>query len=795
MANEVPWPLLQWLIGARSRGFSPTEPPPAPAVVQTFPYADLDVTVLVYLGADPTADPSTWPEPVDMSARLTDDPITMTLGRPQGQRTLASGSCSFTLHNEAIPDSDGLGANAAGALSPLLASSAFFGDWDLGVPVKLLVDNVGADPPYSLFCGFAASIEQSIIPGVGGTTLSVVKVTLGGVVRQRSQGAVARSGLNRTILGSDPTLYWALSGGTLTEAFAPTAGDGDRIVIGTGPFAGSGVEPGNSLATWLDDGVRLYDANVLEQQVLLAGINGAISATPTRLVMDLTFVINTDTTLVSYSLLTDALSRLVGTGVQVSIYYDPSGGTPTLYVAVNDYGAAFFDSGSAALTLTTGVPHHMRLDLQDNGANVDARGYIDGALIVSHTFSGFQLTQYNFIEMMAGAATGDTEAVVSSAVVWEGTPGNLGNMAAAATTGYAGEAAHVRVQRVCLEEGIICQTSAIRGQLCGVQPIADVLAVLRDIELVDHGMLTELTTTWGLGYLSGTERYNLDAAMTIDLDTYRVTGGGFSGDVLTPVRNDQRIRNEWTISRPDGGEATDKDAANQALRGRFNDSAEVNAYSDDQLLDEASWRVHEGTFGGLRYRSMPLDLGANNGGSDGSSDLLGAWLALALGARIDRNNYPDTHPADTASVTLEGYTQALTRRSWVAAPVVEPFDPWVVGVYAGTSEVPGPAEPKRYSPVDSQVNSSFAANTGTSLSVAGASSDDLWSTTADFPFDIRLAPVGVTSGGVRSRVTAIGAPSGLVQTFTVEAATVNGVARTVPAGWAVTLWQPAVRAL
>jgi hypothetical protein len=117
-------------------------------------------------------------------------------------------------------------------------------------------------------------------------------------------------------------------------------------------------------------------------------------------------------------------------------------------------------------------------------------------------------------------------------------------------------------------------------------------------------------------------------------------------------------------------------------------------------------------------------------------------------------------------------------------------------VYADSGETPDPVEPKRYSPTESLVDVEFEAGSDTTLTVEDQTGgDDLWSTTADFPFDIRVAPAGYTTGGVRLRCTEISSPTGAVQDMTVEATVVNGVNRTIPTGWQVSLWQPAVYAL
>jgi hypothetical protein len=78
----------------------------------------------------------------------------------------------------------------------------------------------------------------------------------------------------------------------------------------------------------------------------------------------------------------------------------------------------------------------------------------------------------------------------------------------------------------------------------------------------------------------------------------------------------------------------------------------------------------------------------------------------------------------------------------------------------------------------STVNTAFAAGTGTSLSVAIAAGYPLWA--FESTFDILVS-------GVRLRVTAI-AGSSSPQTFTVQAAPINGIAKTLAVGERVDLF-------
>lgn len=748
---------------------SPRQGGGSPLAASTFPDTELSIGIYAYMGADPTADPGTWGAAVDLSARLLDEPIQSTRGRSSGQRTLSSGSCTFALKND------------DGALTPGLATSDYFGTWDLGVPMYITVDGVGLNPPYRRFCGFVVGIDPVMLPGVGGITWSQVKVTLGGVVGLRSQGIVEESCYRRWLSAQTLTAWWSLEDGPLGTGLADTA-DTQPIGAWTPTLTARRTFGGGDLAPWLLPGVGFEGSASTE-------LVGYIPDAPyTDLAVDV-LMLGSDTSSPSTAGLTIAsFGTTTGLWTLGSLY---NSGSPTLYITDSSFVNLDTGTDAQALAAWDGEMHVWRLRVTESGANVLVKAYLDGVEIMSGTKNTADLTDVDRVQH--GANQVGTR-VFGQVVVTTGS--NITDPAdvAEAAFGFAGELAHVRIARVCREEGISLWTRAKDGQPCGVQQVADFLAIIRDAETVDHGVLIEAKETWGLKYLGGQERYNRPAAMTIDLSTYRLADGSTSSaDVLTPTRSNQRVRNEWRISRPDGGTVTVKDTDHQSRRGRYNDSADVNVEDDDALPNEGGWRVHENTDDHLRYRGMPIDPGSNNGGD--AAALLAAWLELDLGDRIDRTNPPLPHPPDTVTSILEGYTETIKRKAWTVSPVIEPFNPWVVGVYAGLTEHPGVDEPKRYSPNQSLVGTSFVAGSDTSLAVVAQDSDSLWSTTADFPFDIRVAPVGVTAGGVRLRVTAIGSPSGMNQTMTVEATVVNGMNRTIPVGWEVSLWQPAVYAL
>lgn len=725
-----------------------------------FPDTDLDVIIEAFLGADPTAAPGTWPAATDLASRLLAEPIRITRGRQQGQSVAASGSCTFTLDND------------DGALTPLYAPSPYFPGWDLGVPVRVSVDNVGASPPYPRFCGFAASIEPAIVPVTGRGPTSAVRVTLGGVLRRMSQGSVARSALWRSHVSlRDPigpvVAYWPMEAGSSATVFGAELPGGGPLTITAGLGFGQDSElPGSATLPVITADTILF-ATVSGSfpddrwtSRYFCRFDGAPSSRKTLMEVRVTggssdrWVLDADST-------TMYLTGYLGSAVVDSA-------TSTSF-----HTGGLFDGDWCSLSISTdtGAASFNAAAFRANSA--DVLGFVGNATSVV-AGSPISIGRPASVDMAIGHWS-----VVSAASA------NPATGPSSPAMGSPGEEAHVRIANVLDAEGIPNVFPISSSVLVGPQPTADVVSIIQDAEAVDHGVLAEDITTWGLTYRTSAQRFNLDPALTVDLDTYRVSGGE-SVAVVVPRRDDQRTRNEWTITRPDGATSTFKDEAHQAKRGRFDDEATVNVYTDYDTLAEASIRVLFGTVERLRYAGMPLDLAANNGGDDGSADLLSDWLELELGDRMDGTNHPTPpHPHDDVPFTFEGYSETIQGRRWLATAVVEPYDPWRVQQMADTP--PADDDLDGWLIPDSMtVDADFDAGTDTSLDVDVTPA--ITTSADEMPLRIRAA-------GVLLEVTAVGAPSGTVQTLTVTQTPLNGVEKTITAGTVAEVADPLVLSL
>lgn len=325
-----------------------------------------------------------------------------------------------------------------------------------------------------------------------------------------------------------------------------------------------------------------------------------------------------------------------------------------------------------------------------------------------------------------------------------------------------------------------------RSARLGPQRTGTLLQLLQDAADADLGILHESRDELGLTFRPLSTLYNQTPTMALDYA---------AGEVSPPFHpdpgDDRYVTNDVTAGRTDGGtdrshfEAGDPKAVSRI--GRYPTEVTLNVQSDLQLRDIARWLLHLGVWPEARYPTLRVDL-RRLAEVLGDTALRDAALDMEIGDVATVDNPPQWLPPNQISVLAQGYREHIRRASHDIIFNATPAGPYTVGMYGSTA--PGPAAAQRRDTAGSELTAQFVAGTGTSMTVATTQGPP-WGVTGasnmHFPFDVNVA-------GARVRVTAItGAAS--PQTFTVNAAVVNGVTKTIPAGTSVRLWQPAIRAL
>lgn len=266
-------------------------------------------------------------------------------------------------------------------------------------------------------------------------------------------------------------------------------------------------------------------------------------------------------------------------------------------------------------------------------------------------------------------------------------------------TAWVGESAAHRVSRLCREERIPVEiigdptiTAFFRGSLAWSEPMGPqgqqpLLTLLRECAAVDLGILSERRALPGIVYRARRTLENQTPAIELT-----AASDGQIVNPFEPIADDQRIRNDVTVSAAAGSSARLVDQAHADRRGLYDADVTINGVGGvaiqatvlafqggllsavgDQNVHQASWRLVLGTQPGMRYPSIRSNLAT-------APEVLEAWQTIALGDRITVSDLPAQHPSATIELIVEAVSDMISPTSWAIEATCSPGGPWLVGV-------------------------------------------------------------------------------------------------------------------
>jgi len=367
------------------------------------------------------------------------------------------------------------------------------------------------------------------------------------------------------------------------------------------------------------------------------------------------------------------------------------------------------------------------------------------------------------------------------------TTGAVAGWLAPADTAYAGEPAPARVFRLCREEQVpvVVDGPHLQGTTTGwpasiaagavalgPQRPKPLLELLEEAAVADQGYVGEPFDLLGISYRSGATLRNQAAALSLTDEV---------GD-LVPNDDDRDYVNRVTVARDQGSQieltatgADDPDPAGSGIGVLYEAARTVNVMSDLHVADQASWWLHEATWPEERYDQLTVNL------DTADEATLDTFDGFNVGDVIEATSVPADLVTTEVAQVVDGWTETISPFLVVMKPNGRPAGAWQVGVREDDALAKRDTD-------GSVLDADFDAGTDTSMDV-DVTRGLAWTTDAgEFPFDVNVAGAQVT-------VSAIGAPAGTVQTFTVSATIANGINKTVDAGAEVRLWRPTIRSL
>ncbi|MFI6606844.1 hypothetical protein [Streptomyces sp. NPDC050507] len=351
-----------------------------------------------------------------------------------------------------------------------------------------------------------------------------------------------------------------------------------------------------------------------------------------------------------------------------------------------------------------------------------------------------------------------------------------------ADDGFAGESALARLARLADEEAAQLDLSWIDGdtstpsELMGPQRPSTLLDLLGEAEQTDGGILYERLDRAALMYRDRASLYNQRVALALDY-----LAQGEVPPPLEPTEDDQKIRNDVTVTRS-GGSSGRAVATEGPLTpdpppvgvGPYDESLTLSLNNDRQPDQIAGWRMHLGTVDEARYPTISVWLHS-------APHLIDTVLAMDIGDRLTITHPPAWLPPDTIDQHALGYTEVLGQFEWKMTFNCSPASPWQVGVE-------GDQELARADTAGTVLNGAMTATT--TVCNVNTPTGPRWVDSAaylsDFPFNIQV-------GGEVMRVNSC-TGTAVSQSFSVTRS-INGVIKAQTSGTDVRLATPTIAAL
>lgn len=231
--------------------------------------------------------------------------------------------------------------------------------------------------------------------------------------------------------------------------------------------------------------------------------------------------------------------------------------------------------------------------------------------------------------------------------------------------GYRGELAGARIARLCAENGVPAWVLSGSTEPMGRQKVAKLVELLRECEAADQGILYERGLA--LAYIPRVRRYNIKPSMALSWP-------GLFDEPPEPQDDDQRLRNQWTVTRTDGSSATVSDEDSIEADGLYDDAIELNIRDDERLLDFAGWFTSLGTAKYLRWPRITINFMAH-------PELIGQWLGVRVGSRITIADPPSQIAGEVIDLVVEGINTTINLYKWTVEIACAPAQPWQIGTY------------------------------------------------------------------------------------------------------------------
>lgn len=580
-------------------------------------------------------------------------------------------------------------------------------------------------------------------------TDSWVPIQASGILRRLSQGAKPLdSALYRHMPSLSPTAYWPLEDPTGSSS-ARSAVDGVAAMQPYGysrfEIPGSGGEPAPAaglpkFATGSDIPGSAPVPDLSQGGVLVGRPPVPASGTQSWRVACVVVLPRDKGSNVSATF----LGWTVNAGTYTS--WELSAATDALRVeAIEPAGLTLgYRVTSFAINLYDGLPHFIEVEGRTSGGLLDVRLFIDGweygggltlinAPSLVQPVGWVNTVTVNPLEWTAGDAEIDRLPQLGHLAVWQPSASVSGHVEAMG--GYAGETAADRIERLCGEQGV--PVAVTRGPdpsaAMGPQRADTFLNLVRECVDADGGLLGETWEQLALAVRCLGALYNR-TPVTLPYDHL--------APPLEPTDDDDQVRNYVTVSRPDGGsERAVLESGPLSVQpppdgvGVYDTSVTLALAVDEQLPDQAGWRLHVGTWDEARYPQARVDFGAPVWADD--EDLAADVVALDAGDVLALDELPEWLPPGPTSQQVRGSVERIDQFTRVIDWALVPAGPYTVAEADGEPRVAA----------DGSTLAATLSAAATTMQLASTAANGPWVESLEhMPVDVRVGGERVTAG-------------------------------------------------
>lgn len=439
----------------------------------------------------------------------------------------------------------------------------------------------------------------------------------------------------------------------LTEASGSTSA-GDISGQGCGSLAVTQVGSGGTLEFGSeglvdtgDTSVTLTPASSSQGKYLTADLGAAFQASSGPYAATIEFWIKTSTNsraicgLFEPNLDHQFVLGISATGT-LTIEHTTGGGTLTV-----------FDTSDV---IADGAWHHVAVDGLESVTHwID--GLPTGASVGTPAMSGLQ--NLHIGGYRGGRLFNGQIAHVAVTFASGYTSGQVGDVVSsthytAGTTGFAGEDADVRTQRLARYAGVpsVTISGTTHDPIASQGPAGTtVVARMREVESTESAKLFAERDYYGLAYQSRDVRYNPAPSGEV----FTIAYADLETKAVSLADDDQKMVNSIEATRPGG--ATQRATAPSSITafGLYEQPLNVLKTSDNSVLDAAYWLVSRYANPGPELREVPIQAYT-------ASSYLNV-LDADISSYFSVTGLPSQAPASSLRVTVEGYTETIKENS------------------------------------------------------------------------------------------------------------------------------------